>query len=109
MTDTIQVLGQYSPSASSLYTIYTVPAATSAVISSIVVCNTNSTSATFRISIAVGGAIDALSQYIYYDLPLLGNDTFVATVGLSLATTDQVRILASSTNVAFTVSGVQVT
>jgi hypothetical protein len=109
MTDTIQVLGQYSPAANSLYTIYTVGAATSAVVSSIVVCNTNSTSVTFRISIAIAGAIDATSQYIYYDLPLLGNDTFVATVGLSLATTDQIRVQASATNVAFTISGVQVT
>ena len=109
MTDTLQILGQYSPAADSLYTLYTVPAVTSAVVSSIMICNTNSSSVTFRVSVAIAGAIDAISQYIYYDLPLLANDTFVATIGVSLATTDQIRVQANATNVAFTVSGVQIT
>jgi len=109
VTDTLMVLGQVSPSANILTSIYTVPAITSTVVSSIIVCNTNTSSTTFRISIAIGGAIDNIQQYIYYDLPILNNDTFIATVGISLATTDQIRVQAGLTNVSFTISGVQVT
>ena len=109
MTDTLMILGQTSPAATTLSPIYTVPAVTSAVISSIIVCNTNGSSATFRIYIAIAGAADNIQQYIYYDLPILNNDTFIATVGISLATTDVVRVYANTTNVSFTISGVQIT
>jgi hypothetical protein len=109
MTETLKVLGQSVPTATTLTTLYTVPAATSAVISSIVVCNQNSsTTIRFRVSIAIGGAADATSQYLYYDLPLLNNDTFIATVGISLAATDVVRIQSDTANVSFNLLGVEV-
>ncbi len=109
MTDTLLVLGQAQPTALTLTPIYTVPASTSAVVSSIMVCNTGGTSTTFRLSIAIGGALDNIQQYIYYDLPILNNDTFIATVGISLATTDVIRVQSASGNVSFTISGVQIT
>jgi hypothetical protein len=107
--DTLKILAQTSPIANTLTACYTVPAATSTVISSIIVCNTNSTAQTFRISLAIGGASDATSQYIYYDLPIAGNDTFVATMGVTLATTDVVRVQANSTLVNFVLTGDQLT
>ena len=109
MPDTFKTLAQTNPAAATLTTHYTVPASTSTTVSSIFVCNTSSTKATFRISIAIAAAADATTQYLYYDLPLTGNNTFVATVGLTLATTDLIRVQASTSGVVFSSYGVEVT
>lgn len=109
MTDTLKVLGQNTPSAATATTLYTVPASTSVVVSSIVVCNTNTTDVKVRVWVQVAGASDTTKQYIYYDVIVLGNQTLVLTAGLSLATTDVIRIQADTTNVAFSAFGVEVT
>lgn len=108
MTDTLLVLGQSNPTATTLTTLYTVPAATSVSVSSIVICNRSSTATSFRISIAPAGAADALTQYLYYDVPISGNDTFVATIGCTLAATDVVRCYATLATLTFSIFGVQV-
>jgi hypothetical protein len=36
------------------------------------------------------------------------NDTFIATVGFTLASTDVVRVLAANNNLAFSLFGVEV-
>lgn len=108
MTDTAKVLAQVNPAATTLTTLYTVPAATSAAVSSIVVCN-QSTASSFRISIQVAGAADNAKQYLYYDTVIPANDTFVATIGITLATTDVVKIYAGSANLSFSLFGVEIT
>lgn len=106
--ETYRVLAQSTPSANTLTTAYTVPASTSTQISSIMVCNTNTTETTFRVSVRIAGASDTIKQYIYYDLPILNNDTFVATVGITLATTDVISVQAGMTNVSFNIFGVEI-
>lgn len=108
MTDNLKVLGQISPSINTLTPIYTVPAVTSTTVSSLIICNTNSITIRFRISIAIGGAVDTISQYLYYDLDLDGLDSFIATVGLSLGSGDVIRVQSDTTNVAFSIFGVEV-
>ena len=56
MPTTYKVLGQSNPSATTLTTLYTVPAATNAVISSITIANLAATAATFRIAVRVAGS-----------------------------------------------------
>jgi hypothetical protein len=109
MAETLKVLAQLSPSATTLTTLYAVPSSTSTVISSLIICNTTGSTVTFRVSLAPAAAADNIKQYLYYDLPLLANDTFIATIGISLATTDLIRVYASATNVSFTATGVEVT
>lgn len=109
MADTILVLGQSNPSATTLTTLYTVPAATSTTVSSVVVCNQSPTKSTFRISVAQAGAADTISQYLYYDFPITGNNTFIATIGMTLATTDIIRIYSGNSQISFTAFGIQVT
>ena len=111
MTDNIKVLAQSAPSPTVLTNLYTVPAATSTATSSITICNQNSGSGTqiaFRVSIAIGGAADTPKQYIYYDIPLIANDTFIATIGLTLGTGDIIRVQTDTANVSFTLFGVEV-
>jgi hypothetical protein len=103
-----KVLGQSSPAATTETALYTVPAATSAVASSVIVCNRSAVLSTFRISIAIAGATTANKDYIYDDLPIGANDTFIATIGVTLATTDVVRVYASNTNLSFSLYGSEI-
>jgi hypothetical protein len=108
MATAYKVLGQSSPAATTETDLYTVPAATSAVASSVIVCNRSAVLATFRISIAVGGGATTNKDYIYYDLPIGANDTFIATIGVTLATTDKVKVYASNTNLSFSLYGSEI-
>ena len=108
MATAYKVLGQVSPAATTETDLYTVPAATSAVASSVIVCNRSAVLSTFRISIAVGGLATTNKDYIYYDLPIGANDTFIATIGVTLATTDKVKVYASNTNLSFSLYGSEI-
>ena len=108
MTETLQVLGQLNPPASTLTPLYTCGSALGAAASSISVCNQDIVPVLFNVSVAVGGAADTPAQYLYYQLSLDTNDTFIATVGITLALNDVVRVWASSANVSFQLFGVQV-
>lgn len=108
MASTLKVLGQSAPSATTLTTCYTVPALTTATVSTIVVCNRSATATAFRVSVAVGGAADATSQYIYYDVAIPGNDTFAATLGISLGAGDVVRVYNTLVTCTFSIYGVEI-
>lgn len=109
MPQTHKVLGQVSPSANTLTTLYTVPASTQSVISTLTICNQNATAATYRIAVRPAGATIASLHYLVFDSPLPANDTITLTLGLSLATTDVISVQASSTLVSFHTYGVEIT
>lgn len=109
MANTIKVLAQSIPPSTTLTDVYTVPASTTATVSTIVVCNTSAVSDTFRVSVAVAGAADETKQYLYYDVPIPANDTFAATLGVTLAATDVIRAYSNSGDLAINIYGVEVT
>jgi glucose-6-phosphate dehydrogenase assembly protein OpcA len=104
-----KVLGQSNPAATTLTTLYTVPASTSTVVSTIVIANLSTSAATFRVAIRPAGATVANQHYIAYDAAVAANDSVFLTLGVSLATTDVVSVYASSANVAFAVFGSEIT
>ena len=93
---------QSAPSAATPTTLYTCPSATTAVISSIVACNRSGTATTIRIAIRALGASLTNSHYLYYDLPLDGNDTFIATIGATMIATDLLIVYTTDATVTFT-------
>ena len=105
MASTIKVLGQSNPSAATLSTLYTVPAATTAVCSSIVVCNRSNASTSFRVAVRPNGAAISNEHYLYYDVVIAGNDTFVATIGITLGDTDVVSVYATNATLSFNLFG----
>ena len=107
--DATKILSQTKPTAASLTDSYTVPAATSAVISSIIVCNQSATATSFRISIAVAGLADTAKQYTHYDVPIGGNETYIATIGIGLQTTDVVRVYNTLATCSFIITGIEIT
>jgi len=101
------VLSQTFPAMTTLTDSYTVPGATSTVVSSLIVCNQSATRTLFRISIAVGGAADTPAQYIYYDIIIPGQDTFIATVGITITAGDVIRVYAADATLSFSFYGVE--
>lgn len=109
MTEEYKVLGQSAPIAATSTTLYSVPASTEAVTSTIVVANRSATATSFRISVALSASALTDKQYLYYDVPIEGNDTFAATIGITLATTDVVRVYATLATLSFSLFGTEVT
>ena len=103
-----KTLGQSNPSATTLTTLYTVPASTSAIVSTITVANLATTAATYRIAIRKAGAAIANQQYIAYDITLDANSSYTWTIGAALATTDIISVYASSATVAFNAFGSEI-
>jgi hypothetical protein len=109
MTTTYRVLGQSNPAATTATTLYTVPAVTSTVVSSLAVCNQSGAAITYRIAIRPAGATLAAQHYLTYDSVLANNDSVFLTLGVSLATTDVVTVYSSAATTSFTLFGAEIT
>jgi hypothetical protein len=109
MAITYKILGQDAPIATTEVDLYTVPAATQTVASSVTITNRGSTVATFRVAVVQGGGVTGPRHYLYYELPLAGYDTFIATIGVTMETSDVVRVYASSANLTFQLFGSEIT
>lgn len=96
-----KVLGQVNPSATTATTLYTVPSAKSAVISTLTICNQAASTATFRVAVRPAGATLSAVHYVAYDVTVGASDTTALTLGITLATTDVVTVYASSATLSF--------
>jgi glucose-6-phosphate dehydrogenase assembly protein OpcA len=84
MATNYKVLGQEALTAETATTVYTVPAATEAIVSTIVVCNRAAVANTFRIAIRPDGDTLANEHYIAYDVPIAANDATNLTIGVTM-------------------------
>jgi hypothetical protein len=96
-----KVLAQSNPSATTATTLYTVPASSAAVISTITVCNQAASAASYRIAVRPAGATLAAVHYIAYDIVIAANDTTALTLGITVAATDVITVYASSATLSF--------
>jgi glucose-6-phosphate dehydrogenase assembly protein OpcA len=103
-----KVLAQSAPSATTDTTLYTVPADTSAVISTIVVANRAAAAAAYRIAIRPAGATLANQHYVAFDVSVGANDSTTITLGITLATTDVITVRATSSDLSFNVFGSEI-
>lgn len=104
-----KVLGQAAPAAATPDDIYTVPASTSVIVSTLMVCNRSATATKFRVSVRPAGAAQIDEHYIYYDVPISGFNAFHATTGMTLATTDVVTVYATDATLSFSLFGQEIT
>jgi hypothetical protein len=107
MAISYKVLGQISPIAITNTTLYTVPASTNVVASTLVVCN-RGISATFRVAVRPAGETLADKHYIIYDAYVNQYDSVFLTLGITLATTDIVTVYAGSANLSFSLFGSEI-
>ena len=108
MATTYKVLGQSNPSATTATTLYTVPAATQAVVSTIVICNQTATAATFRIAVRPAGASLAAQHYVAYDVTVGASDSTALTLGITLGATDVITVYGSTATLSFTAFGSEI-
>ncbi len=108
MATTYKVLGQAAPSATTATTLYTVPAGTQTVVSTISVTNRTGGELLFRIAIRPAGEALANKHYIAYDAKVTGNDTTFITVGATLGATDVITVYASSADMSFSAFGSEI-
>lgn len=108
MADAFKVLGQSVPAATTNTDLYTVPSATSAVCSTIAICNRGA-STTYRIAVRPAGAVLANQHYIVYDNYVNQYDTIFLTLGITLATTDVVTVYAGTATLSFSLFGSEIT
>ena len=108
MATSYKVLGQSAPSATTNTDVYTVPAATETVISTVIIANRAATAGTFRLAVRPNGAAIADQHYLGYDVPIAANDSTTLTLGLTLDATDVITFYASSANMSINVSGSEI-
>ena len=103
-----KVLGQSAPAATTNTDVYTSPAATQSVVSTISIANRAATASTFRLAIRPLGAAIANQHYIAYDVPIAANDATNLTLGVTLAATDVVTVYCGTANFSVSVFGSQI-
>lgn len=109
MAEAMSVLGQVAPAATTETTLYDAAASTTAVVSSIVVCNRSAVDVTYRIYIGVDDAATSNEQYLVYDATIAPNDTVAYTLGITMGDTDDLRVYASTANLSFSAFGTEIT
>lgn len=109
MAQTPKVLWQNAPAGTTLTKVYTVPGLTNTLVSSIAICNRSPTPTNFRLSLRVAGAADDNKQYLYYDQAIDSNETFIATIGVTLGAADEVWFLQTAATLACQGFGVEQT
>lgn len=83
-------------------TLYNTGAGATAVISSILICNTSSASATYRIGIDTAAGTPGASEWLVYDATVAAKDTITLTLGICLQSSRYLRVSSSTNEVAFT-------
>jgi hypothetical protein len=101
MPTNYKILGQLAPADTADANLYTVPASTQTVVSTISITNDTTASATFRIYIRKAGAAAAALNALYFDTPLAANSTLLVTSGLTLGVGDIITVRSGTAN-AFT-------
>ena len=108
MTTTYKVLGQQAPSATTNTDLYTVPGATSTVVSTLAIAN-RGVSTTYRVAVRPAGAAIANQHYIVYDATISSGDSIFLTIGITLATTDVGTVYAGTASLSFSLFGSELT
>jgi hypothetical protein len=109
MATAYKVLGQSNPSATTETTLYTVPSSTSAVVSTITICNQAGSSATYRIAVRPSAdATTAEKHYLVYGATVGASDTTTLTIGVTLATGDVITVFGSTATLSFQAFGSEI-
>lgn len=107
MPTTHKVLGQVAPTAATATTLYTVPATTQAVCSTLSICNRD-IATTYRITVRPAGAALDVKHYLVYDAVIGVNDSIMLTLGITLAATDVVTVYAGTSALSFSLFGAEI-
>lgn len=108
MATTYKVLGQSKPSAATNTTLYTVPASTAAVVSTLAICNDSASATAYRVAVAAA-ATPTSSEYLVYGASVPANDTVFLTLGVTAQAAKLLVVYAASANLVFSAFGSEIT
>lgn len=110
MAERYKILGQLAATANATANLYTVPASTNTVVSTIIITNRNNASnITYRIAVQPGGATLANDHFIAYDSTIVSLDSVALSLGLTLGVGDVLSVNTANANVTFSAFGVEIT
>ena len=108
MANAYKVLAQSNPAATTDTDIYTVPAATETVISSIIIANQSAADDTYDIAIRPNNASLSAEHYIAKGITVGAADSTTLTLGLTMDATDVLTVQAGGTALSFNVFGSEI-
>ena len=82
-------------------TLYTTPASTEAVISSVVITNQSSSAVTIRIGLDTTAGTPGSDEWLVYDASVAGNDTVALTLGITMDASKYLRVSSSANTCNF--------
>jgi hypothetical protein len=95
-------LGAVDVAATTNTVLYTVPTGKAAIISSLMICNRGAAKISFRTAHVDGSIGDLANEdYMYYELQVNSHDSFVATLGITMAAGDTLVVRSDMANVNF--------
>lgn len=97
MATNYKTLGQLDLTSSTLTTLYTCPASTETVLSTVIIANRASSADTFRLALRTDGDAISDKHYLAYDVPVAANDSTTLTLGITMAATDVLSVAAAGT------------
>lgn len=110
MANAYKVLAQAHLTTTSDTDIYTVGASTEAVISTLVVANIGTASATYNIAIRPDAETLANKHYIAKGVAIAANDSTTLTLGITMNASDVVTCATDTANViSFNIFGTEIT
>lgn len=92
MATTYKILGQITGSTSVTSSLYTVPAATQAVVSSLVLSNRSATTSTYSVAVVPSGSTLANQNWLAFGIAISGSDSTALTLGITLGTGDSIQV-----------------
>jgi hypothetical protein len=93
-----KILGQQHPAAATSTDLYTCPASTQTVISTISIANVTAVGGTARVWVAKAGAANAHVYALMYDVPIAAKSVNTFTLGITLEATDKIRVWSTTGN-----------
>lgn len=95
----------FSSYAGAMTDVYTVPAGSSAVVSTLIVNNLSTAATTFRVAVVPSGQTIANKNLTLFDAPIGANSSEALTLGITLAAGDKVQIASDVATVSATAFG----
>lgn len=92
---------QGTASTSTYGTLYSTGASTTAVVSTLAICNTAGSTGTYRVAIMGTEGTPAAANWLVYDGTVSANDTIVLTLGVTLGNSQYLRVSSSADTLTF--------
>ena len=108
MATTYKVLGQSYPDAATDTSLYTVPASTSTVVSTVHCFNSGNVNSYIDIAIRPAGAAIENKHYLLKTVQIAAGESLSLTMGITLATTDVITVRTLLATVAFQAFGSEI-